>query len=94
MAIKLNLEHNVDIHYIEGNAHNLFLSNPTIPLDKNIPIPLVINKKEPIPKEDIDNLIKTLNNLGIEVEYLYKEWPDPNFESYEEAMDYLMNKGE
>lgn len=81
------------IHYIEGDEYSLFVENPELPIEVINSIPVIPLTKEPISMRKVNSLAKSLRNLGAEVEIEKRVDKDPNFESYDAAMEYLDNRG-
>lgn len=90
---KIKIIFSTEIHFIEGNSYNLYIVNPTLTIDKSVSIPVIVASKEPITDEKINALTDSLRAVGAEVEIEKRIWNDPNFETEEEAMEYLANRG-
>lgn len=90
---KIKIIFSTEIHFIEGNNYNLYIENPTLTIDKSVSMPVIVASKEPITDEKINALADSLRAMGAEVEIEKRTWNDPNFETEEEAMEYLANRG-
>lgn len=85
MKTKIILSTN--IFFIEGNRYSLFVES------MDLRMPLVVARKEPITDDMVNAFADSLRAMGAEVEIEKRVWDDPNFETKEEAMEYLANKG-
>lgn len=82
-----------EIHYIEGNDYSATLKL-VVDGEHDVTMPVAIKQKDFSALMDSVNGIKTrLELLGNEVSVDVEVWNDPNFESQEQADDYLMTKG-
>lgn len=82
-----------EIHFIEGNDYSAFLKlvNDGI---HDVDMPIAVKQKDFSELMDNVNGLKTrLEFLGNKVSVDVEIWNDPNFESQEQANEYLMTKG-
>lgn len=94
--MKMKLKVVITRHYIEGDEVNVFLNIVgNGPNGEGTGIPLAVQKrKKDLPKiyDSLTWIKHTLERLDNEVEIVTKIYNDPNFESEEQAADYLENE--
>lgn len=82
----------IEKHYIGGDIYNTSLILNSDDGKHDVQMPIAVNKKDYAELTDNINGIKSrLELLGNAVKLDVVVWEDPNFESKEEADEYLMN---
>ena len=82
----------IEKHYIEGDRYHTSLILNSDDGKHDVQMPIAVNKKDYAELTDNINGIKSrLELLGNAVKLDVVVWEDPNFESQEEADEYLMN---
>ena len=78
-------------HFIEGDEYSVYLEQPQ--LDTQIIIANLIKQDQYLEMcESIHGLKTRLEMLGNKVLFVNEFQQDPNFESYEKAMEFMMRK--
>lgn len=92
MDAKIKIEILKEIHYIEGNKYHAFMYQGEEPHRRTFVLAINV---DPIGFFDLTKKLTgvqtALEKLGLTVELSFQTVPDPNFDTAEDAAEYLEN---